>query len=306
MKLILKYLLSAVALLFCANIWPAGTVRPVAFHLPRGAAAGGTTLLLDETGLTATTAAFSVRKLRSAYSGSALRVRRSSDNSEQDIGFSGNNLDTASMESFVGGGNNGFVVTLYNQSTNASCDMTQATAARQPKIVSSGATITGSNGKPAIQFASVSNWRLGGTIPVPSAITFSTVFSLSDTTYYKNIIGATGTGIEYRINATPGYPYIGRDGGSGVAGTNSVATNWVCLAVSSTTTNQVFRKNAAADGTGSASFTFTGNMTRIGSASADNQYFNGYLSELTIFPSALSTATMDTAQANQNAYFTIY
>lgn len=46
--------------------------------------------------------AFSLRKLKSDYAGSAIRVRRSSDNTEQDIGFVGNQLDTASLHSFVG------------------------------------------------------------------------------------------------------------------------------------------------------------------------------------------------------------
>lgn len=46
--------------------------------------------------------AYSLRKLRTAYTGSAIRVRRNIDNAEQDIGFSGNNLDTNSMINFVG------------------------------------------------------------------------------------------------------------------------------------------------------------------------------------------------------------
>jgi hypothetical protein len=46
--------------------------------------------------------AYSLRKLRTAYSGSAIRVRRSSDNAEQDIGFVDNELDTTSMLDFVG------------------------------------------------------------------------------------------------------------------------------------------------------------------------------------------------------------
>jgi len=51
-------------------------------------------------------AAYSLRKLRNAYAGSAIRVRRSSDNTAQDIGFDANgNLDTASMLSFVGSNN---------------------------------------------------------------------------------------------------------------------------------------------------------------------------------------------------------
>ena len=50
-------------------------------------------------------AAYSLRKLRAAYSGSAVRVRRSSDNTEQDIGFTAQGeLDTASLLSFVNSG----------------------------------------------------------------------------------------------------------------------------------------------------------------------------------------------------------
>jgi hypothetical protein len=46
--------------------------------------------------------AYSLRKLRTAYSGSAIRVRRSSDNAEQDINFVAGDLDTQSLLDFVG------------------------------------------------------------------------------------------------------------------------------------------------------------------------------------------------------------
>lgn len=57
-------------------------------------------LLLDT--YSGATVAYSLRKLRTAYSGSAIRVRRSSDNAEQDFGFVGGDLDTAPMLDFVG------------------------------------------------------------------------------------------------------------------------------------------------------------------------------------------------------------
>jgi hypothetical protein len=86
-------------------------------------------------------AAYSVRKLRSAYSGSAIRVRRSSDNTEQNIGFTAlGDLDTTSLTSFCSG-TNGFVTTWYDQSGNAN-NATQTTAANQPQIVSSGSVLT--------------------------------------------------------------------------------------------------------------------------------------------------------------------
>jgi len=75
----------------------------------------------------------------STYSGACIRVRRSSDNAEQDINFVNDLLDTASLLLFVGAGN-GFVTTLYNQVGTK--NVTNATATQQPQIVSSGALIT--------------------------------------------------------------------------------------------------------------------------------------------------------------------
>lgn len=95
------------------------------------------------------TAAYSLRLLRTDYTGSAIRVRRASDNTEQDIGFVNNELDTASLTSFCSG-TNGFVKTWYDQSGNGR-DATQSTAANQPQIVSGGSVIL-ENGKPAVQF----------------------------------------------------------------------------------------------------------------------------------------------------------
>jgi hypothetical protein len=94
-------------------------------------------------------AAYSLRKLRTAYTGSAIRVRRSNDNTEQDIGFTaGGDLDTASLKTFVGA-NNGFVTTWYDQSGNAR-NATQTTAGSQPRIVNTG-TIERVNNKPCIR-----------------------------------------------------------------------------------------------------------------------------------------------------------
>jgi hypothetical protein len=96
--------------------------------------------------------AYSVRKLRNAYAGSAMRVRRASDNAEQNIGFVAGNLDTTSLTTFCAG-TNGFVTTWYDQSGNAR-NATQTTAANQPQIVSAGSVYL-ENGKPIIKRQSV-------------------------------------------------------------------------------------------------------------------------------------------------------
>jgi hypothetical protein len=91
--------------------------------------------------------------LRTAYTGSAIKVRRSiipsGQPSEQDIGFVAGELDTVSLLAFCGVGN-GFVTTWYDQSGSAN-DATQSTAANQPQIVSSGLVIL-TNTKPALKF----------------------------------------------------------------------------------------------------------------------------------------------------------
>lgn len=111
-------------------------------------------------------AAYSVRKLRSAYSGNCIRVRRSNDNTEQNIGFDSNgNLNESALTTFVGG-NDGFVTTWYDQSGNGN-NAVQSTAANQPKIVSSG-VVEKDNGKPKLIFNGNSLFDCGDVLTVGS------------------------------------------------------------------------------------------------------------------------------------------
>ena len=97
-------------------------------------------------------AAYSLRQLTTAYTGSAIEVRRT-NNDVADIGFtSTGELDTTALLAFTGTGalDNGFVTKWYDQSGNG-YNATQTTALNQPQIVSSGSVIS-VNGKPATQF----------------------------------------------------------------------------------------------------------------------------------------------------------
>jgi len=91
--------------------------------------------------------AWSLRKLSGGYTGAAIRVRRSSDDVEQDIGFNGNDLDEAALLNFVGAGN-GLVTTIYDQA-GAGLNFTQTDPTKQGRIVNSGSLNT-LNGKPII------------------------------------------------------------------------------------------------------------------------------------------------------------
>jgi hypothetical protein len=152
--------------------------------------------------------AYSLRKLRNAYSGSAIRVRRSSDNTEQDIGFVGNNLDTASLLAFCGVGN-GFVTTWYDQSGNAN-NATQATAGNQPIIVSSGAILTRNGKQYSRMFQGATGAFMEGLLNTPIATVGTSSFLVSS-------YNATITTSSFGLSSTSSSNQYASQGLSGVS-----------------------------------------------------------------------------------------
>ncbi|MCK5133241.1 MAG: hypothetical protein KAR40_13950 [Candidatus Sabulitectum sp.] len=91
--------------------------------------------------------ALSLRKL-STPALLSVRVRRSSDDDEKDIGFVGPNLDSITLLDFCGGGD-GLVVKWYDQSGN-NRNATNLIKVEQQPIVISG-VVQLCNGKPAVK-----------------------------------------------------------------------------------------------------------------------------------------------------------
>jgi fibronectin-binding autotransporter adhesin len=91
-----------------------------------------TNLALDDLSVPAA-GAWSLRKLRAAYTGPAVQVRRPSDNALQDVGFDGTGfLDTNALLTFVGS-ETGTVARWYDQSGNGR-DGVQNNNANQPQL----------------------------------------------------------------------------------------------------------------------------------------------------------------------------
>jgi hypothetical protein len=109
---------------------------------------GGRLLLLDTPGVGTFAAAYSLRRLRTAAANKAIQVTRASDSTTQDIGFVGENFDTASLATFCSG-TTGYVSKWYDQSGNGR-DQIQATQANMWRIYASGATET-KNSRPALR-----------------------------------------------------------------------------------------------------------------------------------------------------------
>lgn len=133
--------------------------------------------------------AFSLVKLFKNYNGKCIRVRRSSDSTELDIGFDSlGNLDTTSIVAFCGAGN-GFIKTWYDQSGNGR-NLQQNTNSKQFQIVSSGSVIT-LNGLPSAQasIASATSMQTASlNLTASTSATIYAAFSSANTAGQAGII----------------------------------------------------------------------------------------------------------------------
>jgi hypothetical protein len=168
--------------------------------------------ILDELG-SGSFFAYSLRKLSSTYTGSAIRVRRSNDNAEQDIGFDSNgDLDESALTSFVGA-NSGFIRTLYDQ--NGSNNANQTNTSQQPRIVNAGTIEREPNSnKPAIRYGTVSSQYLNFTTAV-------SVANCRNSTFYGIAVGSRSAGNLGNVIGGINTSYGVRVGGS-VSGVNRV------------------------------------------------------------------------------------
>ena len=260
------------------------------------------------------TAAYSLRKLITAYSGSAIRVRRSSDNAEANIGFTpSGELNTAVLLAFVGSGN-GFVTTWYDQSGNGR-NATQTTAGSQPQIVNSG-VINIANGKPAIRFNGSNTFFSGIPLPLSQLTLMSVLNDVTQTGAIRYPIGmasdSLGRGIfssfmshpNTSLGYTPDQLLVSND----VVQTGFLPTIGQSYVVSLTTnaTESSIRVNGGNNATGvGATKKITLNQLFIGQRGDGTWFYDGYNSETIVFPSALSTTDRQTLERNQGAYYGI-
>lgn len=263
-------------------------------------------------------AAYSLRKLRTAYAGNAIRVRRSSDNTEANIGFTANgDLDTVALLAFVGG-SNAFVTTWYDQSGNGR-HATQTTAANQPKIVASGVVIT-EGGRPLISFDGLTQFL---NLPVSGAPTqnssligvFQTTSAAVTSAGFINIVGVVINDPTIRVGVGTGSVTTYRAYWNGAyVSIDNPAVNFQNLSVFNvsfvtsggvtTTTVRVNGSNALSASRGG---TWTGaNEFTIGCFKLTNNAMRaGIAQELISIPSVLSTTDRQTLERNQGAYFGI-
>lgn len=257
------------------------------------------------------------RRLSSTYTGALIRVRRSSDNTEQDIGYNGSNvLDESALTSFVGA-NNGFVTTWYDQSGNA-LNVTQTTAANQPQIVSSG-TVLKDAGIPKIQFDGSNDFFDGGDILKAgsgSLCSFVVAQSANNGTFYaKSLLG--GTPSRYGLfNAGVLYAFAVSPTSSDLSATTTVQTTKKLFnhEFVANTSSKLYLNNAYIS-SASGTITTIGNTTNsfligkyndgTGGSTGNNIQQNGFTQELIIYLSNQS-ANLSGINTNINTFYSIY
>lgn len=242
--------------------------------LPMFSGGGGAGFVLD--GIANVAAAYSLRRLSTAYGGAAVRVRRSSDSAEQDIGFdSSGEFDSAAFSSFVGGGT-GFVSTWYDQSGNVR-DATQPTMTAQPSVV-----LSGINGKPVLSFDNTDDGLAPAGLSLSQPYSIFLVGDATGTAYRRHIQSST-LNVVVAVRRGSNSVYIG----SSVSHYNPGSHSIVSIRHASNTISVRFD---GIDRTAVPSNSSNFGGVRIGfSAGFSPEAANGTIAEIVCLASAIST-----------------
>ena len=262
--------------------------------------------LLDEYGGAA--AAYSLRSLSSS-STNVVRVRRDGDQAEAD--FTAEEVSDGTLTSWVvagGGTENGSVVTWYDQA--GSNDATQATAASQPKIVSSGTLVT-ANGKPAIDFDG------SDALETPDYIV---QLSANDATVFAvRSVASVGAGDYVLSEGDVVSPYssnfiLGGSDGTNVLWVNTTTFGTISVAGQDLlgftydgTDFQAYLNGVASGSSGSATVNAEALDTSVIGASADvnTGFFTGKIQEIVTYKSDQSSNRTG-IEGNINGYYDLY
>jgi hypothetical protein len=263
-----------------------------------------TPLLLDI--YTGATAAYDMRKIRTAYSGNCIRVRRSSDNTESDIGFtSSGDLDTVTLKTFVGA-NNGFVVTWYDQA--GSNNATQTTASRQPRIINAG-VIERVGARPAIRLINSSQYQfdISPQLSFSGDFTWFTVTRKTSSEGFFSLIfvgGATLWGGD-DVNNTGLPTYNGLISGSNTSASGGETSQHLAYYNRTGVASNGGNNGEVKTASGSTSNTITVNVLFGFTPFSINYTYDGHCQSIIMYPSNQGS-NRSAIELNINTYYSIY
>ena len=281
-----------------------------------GAAVVGN-LLLDTSYGSGAEAAYSVRKLRTAYTGAAMQVQRTVGSfPTQEIGFDVNgNLDTATLLAYASGNEVGVSI-WYDQSTNGN-NATQISVGLRPIVVDSSGALVDENGKVALNFNSDTfDTNYSPQLGTASTADFYTASVASQSVAsYGHTYRATGGGIIYgRFRNDQTTEIFVRDSNNQTASATGTAiplntqTLQGGLLNNGSVSNYI---NGSIDGTGSRTYTGSLNLTAnifIGSSNGGEPLFGNiqefifYASDKSSFRASIEENVGDYYTQNQAPY----
>ena len=257
-----------------------------------------TPLLLDTLSAPAF-AALSSRKLSAGYSGSAMKVRRSSDNATQNIGFMNNVLDTAGLASFVGS-NSGFVDTFFDQSGNGN-NCTQSTGTNQPRVVNLGTNDT-QNGNVAPLWISANTNNLSFATPssLSQPLTCAVCVKLSSINVNDAIHWGTGNVLIITGATNFGGTWAMLSGGLISGGTSDTNIHMFIGVFNSTLSEFIIDGSTISGNAGSGSWT---QPVSLGINNAGGGGIDGHICEYIAMNSVISAGDISLIRASWQSYW---
>lgn len=267
--------------------------------------------VLDKTGNPTATSlvAFSVRLLSSAYTGKCIKVRRSSDGTALDIGFTAaGDLDTATLKTFVGSGT-GYVTTWYDQSGNG-YNATQGTASEQPTIMVGG-VINRDNGQPSVYTNGGTGFLEYGPITQLAGTTSVTRMEVARNRTGNFAITEGVGNFQLDLQLFPAEVWVQFEDGNIVAEA-PVSNTQTLMSINSVRSNgasQLYVNTALLGSTASSILTFSAPV--VGYVGVRLDYATGgssgpgAFSETILFNSVLSAADRQSINYNENWYYSL-
>lgn len=258
--------------------------------------------------------AFGLRELPGySWTGALIKVRRSSDNTENDFyqGATAGSFNTTrggggtSLESFCSG-TNGFIRTWYDQSGNGN-NLTQTTAASQPQIVSSGSVVT-VNEKPAIDFVGASSHLLNLSSTVSASNPVSTTHIFKRKASGDIAYGLENNDITTNFIYTPvlfsdnKFYFRTRNHFLAASGTDTSSAQMILTGVMSSS-NRYMRKNGSAISTTETSISHSIDFVKFGNGSGGPN--NAYSQEYLLWSSD-QNSNISTIETAGNQYYGVF
>lgn len=289
-------------LLILALLWALGASGQIYINSFTFGAAPAANLLLDD--YPGAAAAYSLRKLRTAYTGNCVEVRRVSDGATSNIGFSGGVIDTATLKTFCAG-TNCFVRTWYDQS-GGGWDATQTNTAQQPQIIASGA-VNKQDGLPAIFWDGTVRTLVSATLPAYADVlsTFS-VNSFITPVQSTSVVFSMGSGGNNYVSLATSTTIRMAGGANLNDGTFVSGTNYLIYCLFNRTSSEINVNNVSTTGSSGTTFLTNGAIqigysTSVGNASR----LRGNIQEIVIYRSNQS-ANQANIRVNINSFYNAY